>query len=56
MWTLWIVSSVIYSTEPKYTRYEEFETAMSCHIEQAVLETMFENNEVAFCEEVLDMK
>jgi hypothetical protein len=49
MWTLWIVSSVIGSTEPKYTRYEEFETAMSCHIEQAVLETEFIQNEKAFC-------
>lgn len=56
MWTLWIVSSVIGSTELKVTRHAEFETAMSCHIEQAVLETMFENNEVAFCEEGLDMK
>ena len=56
MWTLWIVSSVIGSTEPKYTRYEEFETAMSCHIEQAVLEANFTHSETAFCEEGLDMK
>jgi len=49
MWTLWIVSSVIDSTEPKYTRYETFETAMSCHIEQAVLETSFTEGEKAFC-------
>jgi hypothetical protein len=49
MWTLWIVSSVIGSAEPKLTQYETFETSMSCHIEQAVLETMFKNNEVAFC-------
>ena len=56
MWTLWIVSTVIGSAEPKYTRYEEFETAMSCHIEQAVLEANFTHSETAFCEEVLDMK
>jgi hypothetical protein len=49
MWTLWIVSSVIGSTEPKYTRYEEFETSTSCHIEQAVLETEFIQHEKAFC-------
>lgn len=51
MWTLWIVSSVIDSAEPKYTRYETFETAVSCHIEQAVLETTFTQEEIAFCEE-----
>jgi hypothetical protein len=49
MWTLWIVSSVIGSTEPKVTRYAEFETAMSCHIEQAVVEVNFTQGEKAFC-------
>jgi hypothetical protein len=49
MWTIWIVSTVIGSAEPKYTRYETFETAMSCHIEQAVLETTFIQDEKAFC-------
>ena len=51
MWTLWIVSSVIGSTEPKVTRYAEFETTMSCHIEQAVVEENFTQGETAFCEE-----
>jgi len=51
MWTLWIISSVIDSAEPKYTRYETFETAMSCHIEQAVLETTFIEGETALCAE-----
>ena len=51
MWTLWIVSTVIGSAEPKYTRYAEFETAMSCHIEQAVQEIYFTQGETAFCEE-----
>jgi hypothetical protein len=50
MWTLLIISTVIGLDEPKVTRYAEFETAMSCHIEQAVVETMFENNEVAYCD------
>ena len=49
MWTLWIVSSVIDSAEPKYTRYETFETAMSCYIEQAVLETSFTEGEKVVC-------
>lgn len=52
MWTLWIVSTVIGSAEPKVTRYAEFETAMSCHIEQAMLETEFTQNEVTICEKV----
>lgn len=51
MWTLWIISSVIDSAEPKYTRYETFETAISCHIEQAVLETTFTEGETALCAE-----
>jgi len=49
MWILWIVSSVIGSTEPKVTRYAEYETAMSCHIEQAVVEVKFTQGEEAFC-------
>ena len=52
MWTLWIISTVIDSTEPKYTRYAEFETAMSCHIEQAVVEVNFTQGEEAICEYV----
>ena len=50
MWTLWIVSSVIGSTEPKVTRYAEFETTMSCYIEQAIVEENFTQGETAFCE------
>jgi hypothetical protein len=49
IWTLWIVSSVIGSTEPKYTRYKEFETAMSCYTEQVVVEVNFTQGEEAFC-------
>ena len=49
MWTLWIISTVVGLEEPKYTRYETFETAMSCHIEQAVLEANFTQGEKAFC-------
>jgi hypothetical protein len=42
---------VIDSAEPKLTQYETFETAMSCHIEQAVLEADFTQEEIAFCED-----
>ena len=49
MWTLWIISSVIDSAEPKYTRYDTYETKMSCHIERAVLEANFTLNEGAVC-------
>ena len=51
MWTLWIVSSVIGSAEPKLTRYAEYETAMSCYVEQAIQEVHFTQGETAFCEE-----
>ena len=51
MWTLWIISTIIDSTEPKYTRYGEYETAMSCYIEQAIQEVQFTQGETAFCEE-----
>ena len=51
MWTLWIISSIIDSAEPKYTRYAEYESAMSCHIQQAVLETNFTEGETAMCVE-----
>ena len=51
MWTLWVISTIIDSTEPKYTRYAEYESAMSCHIQQAVLETTFTEGETAICTE-----
>ena len=50
MWTLWIISTIIDSTEPKYTRYNTYETKMSCHIEQAVVEANFTQGEIAYCE------
>ena len=49
MWTLWIVSSIIDSTEPKYTEYKQFDNANSCYIELAVLETTFTEGEKAVC-------
>ena len=49
MWTLWIVSNVIGLQEPKVTRYAEFETSLSCHIEQGVVEANFTQDETAMC-------
>ena len=50
MWTLWIISTVIGLDEPKYTRYDTYETAMSCYIEQAVLEIDLIPGEEAICQ------
>ena len=50
MWTLWIISSVIGSAEPKYTRYDTYETKMSCQIELHLGTIDFTEDEVAYCE------
>jgi len=50
MWTLWIVSSVIGSTEPKVTRYEEYATALECQQDWYKLTSEFIQDEIAFCE------
>jgi hypothetical protein len=50
MWTLWIISSIIDSTEPKYTRYAEYDSKMSCHIEWHLVTMDFTENEIAYCE------
>ena len=52
MWTLWIVSSIIDSTEPKYTRYAEYESKMSCEIAWYEVTSKFTQGEIAFCEYV----
>ena len=49
MWTLWIVSNVIGLQEPKVTRYAEFETSLSCHIEQGIVEANFTQGETTVC-------
>jgi len=50
MWTLWIISAVIDSTEPKYTRYNTYETKMSCQIEWHLVTMDFTEDEIAYCE------
>ena len=52
MWTLWIVSTVIGSTEPKYTRYAEYESKMSCEIARYEVTSKFTQGEEAICEYV----
>ena len=49
MWTLWIISSIIDSAEPKYTEYKQFDNVNSCYIELAILETTFTEGEKAEC-------
>ena len=51
MWTLWIVSSIIGSAEPKYTRYAEYEQAWQCQDAWRLLNYEFTQSETAFCEE-----
>jgi len=50
MWTLWIISSIIDSAEPKYTRYAEYESKMNCQIEWHLVSMEFTQDEIAFCE------
>ena len=52
MWTLWIISTVIDSTEPKYTRYAEYEQAWQCEDAWRLLNYEFTQGEIAFCEYV----
>ena len=49
MWTLWIISSVIESTEPKYTAYTQYNTLIECCDSQRELKKEFTQGEIAFC-------
>ena len=51
MWTVWIVSAVIYSTEPKWTRYAEVKHFETCEHVARELEAEFTQSETVFCEE-----
>jgi hypothetical protein len=50
MWTVWIVSTVIDSTEPKYTRYAEVEHFETCEHVARDLEAEFTQDEYVVCE------
>ena len=52
MWTLWIISTIIDSTEPKVTRYAEYEQAWQCEDAWRLLNYEFTQGEIAFCEYV----
>ena len=50
MWTLWIVSAIIDSTEPKYTRYAEFDHKETCYHAWYTVTSEFTEGETAYCE------
>jgi heptaprenylglyceryl phosphate synthase len=50
MWTVWIVSTVINSTEPKYTRYAEVEHFETCEHIARDLEAEFTQGEYVVCD------
>jgi hypothetical protein len=49
MWSLWIISVVLGSSEFKLTQYETYNTSMECAVEEALLESYFTESEIAFC-------
>ena len=51
MWTLWIVSSIIGSAEPKYTRYAEFDYFETCYHAWYEVTSEFTQEEIAYCAE-----
>ena len=53
MWTLWIISTVIDSAEPKWTRYAEYEQAWQCEDAWRLLNYEFTQSAIAFCEVTL---
>ena len=48
MWVL-LIMSTNWDGDYKVTEYKVFNTQLSCHIEQAVVETDFKRNEVSTC-------
>lgn len=50
MWTLWIISVVVGSSEFKMTQYDTYNTSMECAVEEALLEAHFTESEIAFCQ------
>jgi len=48
MWVLFVISTVM-EYDVKFTRYDEYQSAMGCSIEQAVLQASFQEDEEAFC-------
>jgi len=55
MWALFIISTTVDFNEPKVTRYAEFETSLSCHIEQGIVEANFTQGETTLCTKLEDM-
>ena len=51
MWVLFVLSFVPEFNYYKVTEFNRYTTNQQCEINKAVLETLFENNEVAACVE-----
>lgn len=49
MWTLFVLAWMPDIGEYKAVIYDEYPDQMVCHIEQAVLEATFLNDEIALC-------
>jgi hypothetical protein len=50
MWTVWIVSKIVGSAEPKYTRYAEVNHFETCEHVARELEADFTQGEYVVCE------
>lgn len=50
MWTLFIISTVLDSSEPKVTRYAEFDHFETCEHVARQLEAEFTQGEYAVCD------
>lgn len=50
IWTLWVISSIAGIEEPKWTMYDNYETAIECYQAWHEVTITFENEEVAFCD------
>lgn len=50
VWTLYIISTVLGSQEPRVTMYNTYSTRWECSQNVLVLENEFKSNEFAICE------
>jgi len=60
MWVLFVISSVICgegieTCKLKYTRYNYYQSQISCNIEMSILETTFISDERAICVKESDL-
>jgi hypothetical protein len=55
MWSLWIISIIIDSTDPKITMYGKYKEAWQCEDNWRLLNYEFTKGEIAFCETIDDV-